>query len=376
MTSNRSRQYSAFLALAIAVVSTLVTTSTAATVYVASGAVRPSRGDNARSITLFPTAAHRQADAALSLLDSLVAPLGTLPTMDSLTLRTAVAMLGTRLNTGAWIAIDSAAAGSVDTLTFMRKWSRSHTLPAFWGIRPGFPGVESAGDIPLHKYFPVRRYMLLNEAVADSALVTGDAATAIERARETLAGARHMLSQPQLVDVLVGRVMLERGSRLLVRAAQQGDDPLTAGAARRLDALSRGAFTVDRAAQLAYRSLGTSPHDGRLLSLAGDKSLHPALRMQAFVGLYAGACLHPREVLFGMSSERRLAFGQIAQAVEDIPRARDLATLHQREFDYFNDGLTDAARKRRAAVHDANPGVLAWVVPRVVTDRVAMCRRM
>lgn len=375
MTSNRPRPYSALLASVIAVVSTLLTSSTAATVYVASGAVRPT-GEDARTITLFPSHAHRQAHAARSLLDSLVEPLGALPDMDSVTLRTAVAMFATRVSAGAWITADSAAASSVDTLTFLRQWSRTKALPAFWGIRPGFAGVERAGDLPLHTYRPLRRYMLLNEAVADSALMAGDAATAIERARETLAGARHLLSQPQLVDVLVGRVMVERGSRLLVRAAQQGDDPLTAGAARRLDALSRGAFTVDRAAQLAYRALGTRPNDGRLLSLASDTSLHPALRMQAFVGLFAGACLHPREVLFGMSSERRLVFQQIAQAVEDIPRGRDLAALHQKEFDHFDDGLTDVARKREAASRGADSGPLSWVVPRIVTDRVAMCRRM
>ncbi len=376
MTSNRPRPYSALLALVIGVVSTLLTTSTAATVYVASGAVRPTRNDDGRAITLFPTAAHRQAQQTLALLDSLVVPLGDLPEMDSLTLRTAVGLLGTRMTTGAWIAFDSAAVKSADTLAFLRRWARSRALPAYWGLQPNFAGVESAGDLPVHKYVPLRRFMLLNEAVADSALMAGDATTAMERARETLAGARHLLSQPQLVDVLVGRVMVERGSRLLVRAAQQGDDPLTAGAARRLDALSHGAFTVDRAAQLAYRALGTSPNDGRLLSLAGDHSLHPALRMQAFIGLYTGACLHPREVLFGMSSERRQVFQQLAQAVEDIPRGRDLAGLHQREFDYFNDGLTDAARKRRAGPRDTDGGLLGWVVPRVVMDRVTMCRRM
>jgi len=374
VTSNRSRPYSALLALAIGAVSTVLTTGTAATVYVASSAVRPTpRGEDER-ITLFPTSAHRQSGAARALLDSLVEPLGALPQLDSVTMRQAVALLRAGRDHSAWIDFDSTIVPSLDTLTFLRHWARSQPLPAFWGIRPGFAGVEGANDLPVHSFFPLRRFMMLNEASADSALLAGDAREAMTRARETLAAARHLLGQPILTDALVGRVLLQRGARLLVRSAQQGDDPMTAGAARRLDALAAGAFAMERSQMRVYRTLGASPEDGRLLAIAGDTRLHGALRLRAFNGLLQGACAHPREVIFGMSSERRIAFQQVAQAIEDMPRAHDLVALFEREFEFFDDGYSDAARRKLRAARPDKVSPFAWIVPQVVSDRVSMCR--
>lgn len=374
MDSNRSRPYSALLALVIGVVSTVLISSTAATVYVASGATRLGRGDAEPAITLFPSTAHRQGRAAAELLDSLIAPLGDLAPMDSVTLRNALALLRTGKNQQGLIAYDTAAGATLDTLRFLRQWARSEALPAYWGTLPGFVGIEAASALPMHAYYPLRRFMMLNEASADSALLAGDAAAAMVHARETLAAARHLVAQSSMIDLLMGRVLIQRGARLLVRSAQQGDDPLTAGAARRLDAMATGAFTVDRHQLHAYRSLGESPADGRLLAVAADTRLHDALRMAAFEGLLSGACLRPREVLFGLTAERRMAFQQLAQAVEDIPRARDLVTLEEKDFDNFDNGVAWRALGRGKSPRAGSP--LAWIVPSSVSDRVNWCRRM
>lgn len=370
----RSRPYAALLALVIGVVSTVLTTGTAATVYVASSAARPTPGGEAR-VTFFPTTAHRKEREVEALLDSLIAPLGVLAPMDSGTMRLGVALLRARQSTSGWIPFDSTAARTLDTLAFVRRWARTERLPAFWGMKPGFAGVESASGLPLHTYYPLRRFMALNEASADSALLAGDAETAMTHARETLAAGRHLLGQTNMIDLLMARAIIHKGAALLVRSAQQGDDPMTAGAARRLDAMATGAFTVDREQLLVYRTLGSDPVDGRLLALAADTILHPALRLHTFTGLMSGACAHPREVLFGMTGERRMAFQQIAQAIEDLPRARDLVTLYQRDFDYFEDGLPPTWTRSRGTSR-GTLSVLSWIVPRVVKDRVELCRWM
>lgn len=379
MHSERPRPYSALIALVIGVVSTVLTTSTAATVYVASGADRlgdrGGRGADAANITIFPSDAHHRERAMESLLDSLIAPLGPLAPMDSATLRTAVALFRANRANSAWNAFDSTAARTVDTLEFGRRWARSERLPAFWGVQPGFPGLASTADLPMHSFFVLRRFIRLNEDAADSALVSGDANTAITRARENLAAGRHQLAQTGMIDLLMARIVIGQSAHLLVRAAQQGDDPLTAGAARRLGSLVAGSLNVDRNQLRAYRTLGSEPADGRLLAVASDTTLHPALRLMAFDGLLAGACTHPREVLFGMSNDRRVMFQQIAQAVEDLPRARDLAMLWDHDFDNFDNGLPPNATHVHPAAERA-PSLLTWVVPRRVNDRVEMCRRI
>ena len=359
----------------VGLVSAVLTTATAASVYVAGDASRRATKRLTRVPLIYPQT-HKQGRAIHALLDSLIAPLGALPPMDSAMLRDAVGFLGGRTDVDVWIPFDSARAAALDTLEFMRDWSKRAPLPAYWGYRTvSDTAHDYLAHVPIRRLTPVKRFALLNEAVADSALLVGDTETALTRARELLAGSRHLIDQPLFIDMMIGRYMLQRGARLLTRSAQQAGEPIMAGAAKRLDAMAGVNYSVSEEERRALAQLGETPEDGRLVAFVGDRALPAAIRAETpLAAMLSAACVNPREMIFGLSGARRAAFDDVVKALSDIPRMSEMTPLMRDAMETFHAPETFLEKQRLQGAKPPAEPVISLLVPSTLRQRVEFCR--
>ena len=192
------------------------------------------------------------------------------------------------------------------------------------------------------------------------------------RARETIAGARHLLEQPRPVDALVGRAMLSDGAMLLARAALQANQPSLNSAAKRLLTLARQLQPVP----LGFYTMNNGDaNDARLLDIARDRTLHPAARFVTIELMVAGACHRTREVLFGPSAARHDAVNEMINATRDIPRLVELRASFHRTLDKLERSPTTFMGDATAA--PANTSIpqtlLRLLVPGKVQARIYAC---
>ena len=365
------------------VLSAVLTTGTAASVFVASEPAR--RTAHERMAGKLEMTPHRQSAAVSALLDSLLAPLGALAPLDSVELRQVVALTqhaGREDGPTAapvWMTTPTPVTDSLhaDEMAMLRRWARSAPLPSLWGYARGLGAPSDPWALPTRAWRPLLRFTVLNEREADVALLSGDAPSAMTKARETIAAGRHFIAQPLLMDMMVGRAFVTRGAKLLARAARQGDDPFTASQARRLVELARVTYAWSHPEVMRLRTMALDPADPRLRAMASDALLPPAIRLGALDAVLSGACLRPREMLFGSTPERRAAVGALSVAVADIPRANELTPAFRRALADFdgdgarNDGGLGATRRRsRRGAMESRWAVL---VPAAVRHRYTFC---
>jgi len=325
---------------------------------------------------------YRHTLAIHALVDSLLAPLGSPTALDSATFQAAVALMahpGSATNPArrpVWVAEPVATA---DTLTptqlaVLRTWARSAPLPPLWGYRVGLGAPETPWVLPTRAWRHVLQFVKQNEREADSALVLGEVATAVLRARETIGAARHFTDQPLAMDMVIGRATMMRGAKLLARATRQGDDPATSSQANRLAALVRANYAFGHPQMVRLYTMGADVADGRLEAIAADRSLPAGLRVATLEAALVGVCLRTREVLLGASSERHDALAQLARAVSDIPRTGELVPAFIGVLDDFDrDGVASQAG-RAARGEDEGRMAVQWMVPTGVRQRYAFCR--
>lgn len=356
-----------------------VSAATAASVYVATDPPRRAAQRGTGAWLHDPSIASRSASLTL-LLDSLIAPLGASVPLDSSRLFRFVALTGKASPTPSWIAEpDSAPAPasphtvSRETLTLFRAWARSAPLPVFWGYRHGFGQPVAIYELPLRRAAVFRSLWRANAADADSALSHGHTDAALERARENLAGARHLLGQPFAIDAMIGVAQLRESARLLARVAASTQDPRLTGAAERLQMLAHAHQPIPPGNVAWLMRAAADPASDSLVRLAADRSAHPARRLLMTELLPAGACFNPREMLFGISDEHRATMDRLLVALADIPRIGELHEPLVRMFDYA-DGDSPLARPPR------HRGLGEWlldvVLPDGITARIRWCRRV
>jgi hypothetical protein len=350
----------------------VLTTGTAASVYVAGDASRRAT-EKVSGMALLDTDSHRRSASVHALIDTLIAPLGALPPMDSAMLRDAVEFLASRDDPDPWISANNRRAATLDTLEFFRAWAKHEPLPAFWGYRTKAWG-DGLDRRAGRKLGTIKRFVQLNEAVADSALLAGDAVTAMNRAREIIAASRHLIDQPVGIDMVFGVYVLDRGAMLLARSAQEAGEPVVASAARQLFRMAGANYRLTNRERRALLNMGENPADGRLLALASDRELPPAVRFEApLESMVKSACINPREMMFGLSGARRDAFDEILSALNDIPRMSEVAPsvrarleIFDAPADYLN-GLKGAKMKE---------SLVSLLVPPVLRSRVKYCQLM
>ena len=348
----------------------VLTTGTAASVYVAGDASRRATS-KITGVALLDADSHRRSATVHALIDTLIAPLGTFPPMDSSMLRDAVDFLANRADPDPWIPSNTVHAQSLDTLEFFRAWSRREPLPAFWGYRTRAWGAGFE-RLSARNLRTIKRFAQLNEAVADSALLAGDATTAMNRAREVIAASRHLIDQPVGIDMAFGVYLLNRGALLLARSAQQGDEPMVATVARNLIAVASANYRLANKERRALMNMGENPADGRLLALASDRALPPVIRFEApLESMVKSACRNPREMMFGLSAARRNAFDEILNALNDIPRMSEVAPSVRARLEIFDapaeylNGLKGDRLKE---------SLISLLVPPVLRSRVKYCQ--
>ena len=308
--------------------------ATAATVYTA-GAPRRHEHVNARN-SPEPT---RSWEPLRALSDSLVAPLaGTASAqspIDSALLVAMVALVAAPPDSLTWIPHADADTTSSRAIVTYRAWSRAAVLPPFWGLRAELHAAQDIRATPSPRLQVVKRLWKYNEAAADSALAHGDVQTALLRARENIAGARHLLWQPTPIAALVGRVMMADGAKLLARVALQADQPSLHTAAQRLETMVRSSNIMLSSSQLAIQRMSSEPNSGRLTEQAGDRTLHPATRFMAVELMVGSTCANTREVLLGPSPARFVAVEALVDSMHDIPRMRELKPLLRQTLSRF-----------------------------------------
>lgn len=362
------------------VVSAVLTSGTAASVFVASDTAR--RTASERQLSELSLDPYRHTPAIRALLDTLLAPLGPPEVLDSAALQATVALTSASGREGessansVWIAAPRTKSDSISDpeTALLRRWARSAPLPPLWGYRVGLGHPATPWAFPTRAWRPVMQFIRQNERDADSALVHGDVATATLRARETIAAARHFTEQPTSIDMVVGRAIMIKGAKLLARAARQGDEPVISSQAKRLAELVRVNYALSRPQMARLFTLGADLSDGRLHAIAADRNLPPAIRMATLDAALVGACLRTREVLLGVTAERRNGMAQLAWSVSDIRRTEELTPAYFHALDAFGgNGLADHGTKT-APRDDGNATPVRWMVPRGVRHRYAFCR--
>lgn len=367
---------SRLLLLSLLTVSGAVVSATAASVYAAGDAARrlEERGKPPARVD----AGKVQARNALTrLVDSLAAPLGSGTPLDSGTMRRVLAVI-TEASERGWIEHPVASAVDTSSLALYRSWVRSAPWPALWGYAPLFGEGVRLHAIPMRKLQPVKRWWTANEHAADSALMRGDIATALVRARENIAGARHLIDQPLAIDALVGRVMLVDGAKLLARVALQADDIALHTAAERLLQQSRAFEPVPRGNLALLAHAAADPRSVELLALAADTAQLRSRRAITLERLTAGVCFNTREMLFGASQTRHETLDRAIASMHDIPRVAELRTALHRELDGFSSGphLPPGRAPAPTALSGAAETALRWLLPRTIEDRVDYCRSL
>lgn len=117
------------------------------------------------------------------------------------------------------------------------------------------------------------------------------------------------------------------------------------------------------------RRLAASPSDGRLLAVAADTGAGSEIRLAALNAMVEGACLQHREVLFGISTERFMAFEAVAGAVERVPGAAERLAATRRTMEQVS---SDPWRLPRAEGSVS----LGALVLRPVRQRAEFCARL
>jgi hypothetical protein len=350
----------------------LVAAGTAATVY-AAGDVQRREAHRASSVSGARTDGRNWRTLA-ALADSLTAPLGARAPLDSGYLAQLVDLVAAPRDSASWIPHQHPAAGLDDSLALFRRLAYVEPLPAFWGARAGFAGLDDSRGVPSHRLQTLKALSTRNEADADSALVRGDTSEAMLRARENVAVARQLVLQPHPLDALVGRTLMKSAAALLARAALQAGQPSTHSAAQRLQ-------SVTQSWKIASEGTFAGPrgplNDDDLRAIARDRSVHPATRFLAIERMVVAACLSTRDVLFGPGAERHEAIDAMIHDTRDIPRVHELQPLLHRTLDHLAQdpatfmGPTWKRSTQQEPVHEA---LLRLFVPRTIQARIDVCR--
>ena len=367
---------SRLLLLSLLTVSGAMVSATAASVYAAGDAAR--RLERSVKPHALPDAGGSGSASGLTrLVDSLVAPLGSATPLDSGTMRRVLAVI-TKPSDRGWILRPVVSVADTASLTLYRAWVHSAAWPTLWGYAPQFGDTVRWHAIPIRRLQPVKRWWTANEHAADSALMRGDVGTALVRARENIAGARHLMNQPLAIDALVGRAMLVDGAKLLARIALQADDIALHTAAERLLQQSRAFAPVPRGSLALLARAAADPSSPELLAMAADTAQLRSRRVLTLERLTAGVCFNTREMLFGAAHARHETLDRAIAAMHDIPRLPELRPALHRELDEFSAGPSRLPARTYGPAEwtSAAETALRWLLPRTIEDRVDYCRSL
>lgn len=208
---------------------------------------------------------------------------------------------------------------------------------------------------------------------ADSALLHGQPAEAIRRARENIAAARWVLLMPSTSDARIGRDLLAGGAKLLARSALQDDQPFLNTAAERLTELAQRARVSLSTEHAPASHWGANIDEAALLAIADNRTLLPAARVASLTAALTGTCLREREVLFGPSRKRVRSMMALGLAIRDLPNGDRLAAIH-RESLMRLERPSASVREEANDPADWAATITRFMIPSTVRARVQLCR--
>jgi hypothetical protein len=219
-----------------------------------------------------------------------------------------------------------------------------------------------------------------NESAAALALLRGDKADAILRARENIAANWYLAqARPGREGFDEGQYFLQTLGRItkdsaLIRAFEKLDNVATV----RRDSGGRYLFREFNQPVPADLLFANVEHPEGL-DWIGDPGLSPQIRWPMMTGVFTGFCLNPREILFGIDPRRR------ALADSAAHRARDLghpSILSESALSRIDSAMTDPVGMAKAEweweMINKN-GLLRvpdWIGLRKARARLSLCMAM
>ncbi|GAB1344662.1 hypothetical protein [Gemmatimonas sp.] len=122
---------------------------------------------------------------------------------------------------------------------------------------------------------------------------------------------------------------------------------------------------------------GAEPTAHTLRQKAANGQLEPGQRLHIPTTVAVGACLHPREMLFGSQPERRATLDTLRAALHDLPQASAAVGAAHVLLDAFDEAAPSLdASPMGALPHRELPAMLRPLVPDRLARRVALCRTL
>lgn len=122
---------------------------------------------------------------------------------------------------------------------------------------------------------------------------------------------------------------------------------------------------------------GAAPEAPELRRHAADRTQPRAARLEASTMIAAGACLNPRELLFGVQGIRYAALDSLSAVLGDLPEAAHALAAARAVLAGIDEGrpyTSDRPAPKGEPV--AMVGGLSWLVPDRIQHRVTYCQAL
>ena len=268
--------------------------------------------------------------------------------------------------TRAALARDTAAGG----LELWRRAAYAGPLPALWMYVDSLPDIAvGGGQMPLFRHGEVRRLATMNEAAALLHMADGDRDQAVARGRENIAIGGHLLADP--VHGWLAADVISTGSATLGEIGLlTGDRDLLLEVEQLRSALDDVDRPVLRTPSFGA-ALNVGPLSPRALQVLSDTLLPSFVRWWTVGGVVPGFCGSAREILFGVSAERRGVLERAKALANDIPRMDEWVRLNERWLESWIEGAPSTKQKVPASLFPFRLIGLGGVA-----YRIAYCRQV
>jgi hypothetical protein len=229
--------------------------------------------------------------------------------------------------------LDSLAGDTLDArLAPWRALARSAPLPVLWLYSEQVAELRDPYLIPDLPFGASKELASRNASAALVAYAAGDADLAVMRLRENVAAAGQLARAPMLLNQFVAHTIIRDAASLLGHVAHARGDSALVREARALAAANDRRTNGYRLTQ-ALPAYFADPSDPRGPALVGDRALSPGQRVVAAGGVVTGYCMRARELLFGVSPDRREALRAAARQLADVEGADAMIALYGRWLD-------------------------------------------
>lgn len=217
-------------------------------------------------------------------------------------------------------------------LRYWRTTARTEDLPTWWYLKSGLPGVGLffQSDLPFIAG-SAQGLAERNRSAAVLAMSIGDDAAALVRIRENIAMLRHVVHSALLdFEGWFTFAELRADAAALREIGRITRNQRVVGEAERLDSALVKLAPYTRTPAFTLAAMTADPENRFILGMMADSTLPPHFRRQLLMETILGACLNPRELLFGADPLRDGLLIRAEQAMSDLPRINELIDFHRR----------------------------------------------